>query len=280
MHTPFSIYHFVADEWVHSVHKHTYFEIIFILKGNGTHHINGNAFPYDKGDVFLLGPEDFHHFDILRQTEFSFVRFNESQHRQIEGNQDRPWRPVIHTLLHTSSQSRGSIVEDQKEKEKLHQLLMVLEAEGENERSQYYEIVKDSILRTMLVILARNLFTQGSPVAIPKESIDRILMYIKQHIFYPEKLSIKHLASLFNYSPAYISLFFKRQTGESLKLYITKFKINLIESRLTHSKLTLTDIAYEFNYADESHLCKQFRKYTGITPTAFRKKNNTQHPCH
>jgi hypothetical protein len=32
LHTAFNIYHFEATQWEHSVHKHTYFEIIFILK--------------------------------------------------------------------------------------------------------------------------------------------------------------------------------------------------------------------------------------------------------
>jgi quercetin dioxygenase-like cupin family protein len=36
LHTSFNIYHFEATQWEHSVHKHTYFEIIFILKGQGT----------------------------------------------------------------------------------------------------------------------------------------------------------------------------------------------------------------------------------------------------
>jgi AraC family transcriptional regulator, L-rhamnose operon regulatory protein RhaS len=78
LHTPFNIYHFKAKKWGHPVHNHTYFEIIFIVTGKGTHHINGNSFNYSIGDVFLLGPEDFHFFEIKSETEFCFIRFNES----------------------------------------------------------------------------------------------------------------------------------------------------------------------------------------------------------
>ena len=272
LHTPFSIYHFETGEWAHAVHKHTYYEIIFILKGNGQHFINGNKYQYADGDIFLLGPEDFHHFVIEELTEFCFVRFNESIHKQAVQEKEQPWQSVITMLLGTSSQSRGSIVIDKDEKLKLHQLLTVLEAESANDQSAHYELIRDSIMRIMLVILARNLFNDMPAKPVQKHSVEAILLYIKQHIYQPELLSIDHLAHTFNYSPAYISLFFKAQTGEPLKQYIIRHRIKLIEARLLYSQHTLTEIADEFGYTDESHLCKQFRKYSGSTPSAFRKR--------
>ncbi|QRR00842.1 helix-turn-helix domain-containing protein [Dyadobacter sandarakinus] len=270
LHAPFSIYHFEADVWEHSVHKHTYFEIIFILNGSGMHHINGHAYEYASDDVFLLGPEDFHHFEIAETTEFCFVRFEESIDKQQFGQSEPAWQPIIKALLNTSSQSRGSIVIDKLEKQKLLHLLATLEAECANERSAYFEIVRDSILRSMLLVLARNLFSQSSSNKVKKASIEAILMHIRQHIFQPEFLTIGHLAVTFNYAPTYVSLFFKRHTGESLKHYIIRYKVRIIESRLLYSNRTLTEIADEFGYTDESHLCKQFRKYTGVSPVSFR----------
>jgi AraC-like DNA-binding protein len=52
--------------------------------------------------------------------------------------------------------------------------------------------------------------------------------------------------------------------------------MSLIEARLQYSQHSLTEIADEFGFTDESHFCKQFRKYTGNTPTAFRKKRTNR----
>ncbi len=273
LHTPFNIYHFEASTWAHAVHKHTYFEIIFILRGRGLHNINGNTFGYGQGDVFLLGPEDYHDFAIQEVTEFCFIRFNELVHKQPEGGKDTSWELIIKTLLTTSSQSRGTLVADHQEKQKLHYLLKVLEAEYERNQSPHFAIIRDSLLRSMLVILARNLFSQTPVRTQTADSAEAILMYIRQHIYQPDKLGIDHLADVFHYAPAYISLFFKKQTGESLKQYIIKHKIKLIEARLLYSSMTLAQIADEFGYTDESHLCKQFRKYTGYTPSTFRRRS-------
>jgi YesN/AraC family two-component response regulator len=272
LHTPFNIYHFKSKKWSHPVHNHTYFEIIFILKGNGRHHINGNAFSYKHGDVFLLGPEDSHFFEIDAVTEFCFIRFNESFYKSQMGEKDRSWHKIMKTLLYTSSQSRGSIVHDIKEKQKLHSLLRVLEQEYENNKSEYFEIIRDSLMKSMMTILARNLFGHTTSKPVLKESAEAMMMYIRQHIYNPTELTIDHLADVFNYAPEYVSIFFKKHTGESLKQYIIKHKIKLIEARLLYSQLSLAAIAYEFGYADESHFCKQFRKNTGSTPSAFRKR--------
>lgn len=272
LHTPFSIYHFEAEKWIHPVHKHTYFEIIFILKGEGIHNINSNSFRYSDGDVFFLGPEDYHDFEIENLTEFCFVRFNDSIHKKLIEEKDVLGQQLMNVLLQSSSQSRGTIVEDKKEREKLFGLLSVLEAENDNNQSKYFDDIRSSLMRSMLLILARNLFGQ-SPSPMMKDSVEAILVYIKQHIFQPEKHNIEHLADIFNYSTDYISIFFKKHTGESLKQFITKYKMNLIEIRLLYSQLTISEIAEEFGYNDESHFCKQFKKFTGYTPTTFRKRS-------
>lgn len=123
----------------------------------------------------------------------------------------------------------------------------------------------------MLMILARSLFKHAPSKPVVSDSVEAILLYIKQHIHHPKALSIDQIADVFHYAPAYISLFFKKHTGESLKQYITKHKVKLIEARLLYSSLTLAQIADEFGYTDESHFCKQFKKYTGHTPTVFRQ---------
>ncbi len=275
LHTPFNIYHFEASEWQHPVHNHTYFEIIFILRGDGIHHLNGNQFAYEEGDVFLLGPEDFHAFDIREVTEFCFIRFNEPFSRVLSTSDESAWKPIIETLLDIPLQSRGSLVQDKSDKTKLFSLLSVLEAEYENKQSPYYEIVRDSLMRSILIILARKLRQSDEAGQAPSysDSVESILLYVKKNIYFPSKLGIAELAEKFNMAPNYISVFFKKQVGQSIKQYITNYRFGLIEARLTYSKLTLSEIANEFSFTDESHFCRQFKKYSGVTPTEFRKRS-------
>ncbi len=63
----------------------------------------------------------------------------------------------------------------------------------------------------------------------------------------------------------------RKYTGESLQTYIASSRIRLVEQRLTQSNLTISEIAAELGYTDESHLSRQFRKHHGTSPTAFRR---------
>jgi AraC-like DNA-binding protein len=45
-----------------------------------------------------------------------------------------------------------------------------------------------------------------------------------------------------------------KKTGESLQQYIGRYKIKLIETRFCYAGKRISEIAYEFGFAAESHL--------------------------
>lgn len=271
---PFNIYCFEASEWQHPEHKHTYFEIIFIRKGKGKHVINSNLFLYEAGSVFLLGPEDYHYFEITETTSFVYIRFNESFVTDAARKEEH-WQKTIEKLLTSAYQSTGSIVKDPGEKKTMFHLLEALVYEYEHRQDNSYETIMSSIMKAMLSILTRNIIRQTKKDEAPLKSsalVENMLVYIHQHIFNPERLRLEQLSAQFPYAPSYLSSFFKKEVGESLQQYILKYKLRLIEDRLQKSDKTVSEICFEFGFTDESHLNKVFRKYYGISPGMFRRK--------
>lgn len=273
---PFNISLFELNEWPYPLHNHNHFEIIFINKGNGIHIINEHRFNYQEGDVFLLGPEDYHIFEITTSTQFCYVRFTElffqgSQNEWKEKN----WQQTIEYLFHTPYQACGSLVKDADEKKRLDHLVTVLLDEYTNRKKQFAENILGYVLRAIISILARNIsqeaFNAQKEGQNRSKALEDILIYVRQQIYYPEKLRMEHLAERFQYSPNYLSIFFKRQTGESLQQYIVRYKLKLVETRLRFSDWSISQIAYELGFSDESHLNKLFKKYYQLTPGDFRK---------
>lgn len=269
---PFNIYCFDAALWEHPVHKHNHFEIIFIKSGSGKHFVNNNEFAFGAGDVFLLGPEDFHYFELDTPTNFVFIRFMEVFFKE-EHNHFSNWQDTLTFLLYAPYQSYGSIVKDAREKVLLNHLIEVLISEYNLKHSSTYTLMMDSVMKGLLTVLVRNIIQQSPDISRNEKSsqpIENLIRYIRQNIMKPDNLRIERLAEQHHYSAHYLSIYFKKHVGIAIQQYILQYKLKLIENRLKYGNSSISQIAYDFGFTDESHLNKIFKKYYNVPPGIFR----------
>lgn len=77
----------------------------------------------------------------------------------------------------------------------------------------------------------------------------------------------------------YISNLFSDVEGTSIEHYYIAQKIEKVKELLVYDVFSLSEIAFQLNYSGVSHLSKQFKKVTGLTPTHFKQlKENKRHP--
>ncbi|HZV68496.1 MAG TPA: AraC family transcriptional regulator [Saprospiraceae bacterium] len=79
------------------------------------------------------------------------------------------------------------------------------------------------------------------------------------------------LARKLNYSYGHISKLFSDVTYTSIENFIILQKIERAKQLILSENLTLTEVAWKLNYSSVQHLSNQFKKTTGITPTAFQR---------
>jgi YesN/AraC family two-component response regulator len=63
---------------------------------------------------------------------------------------------------------------------------------------------------------------------------------------------------------------FKKYTGESIKQYINKLRINQAKQLLSTTNLSINQIAQSCGFSNINYFPTAFKKHTGVTPTAFR----------
>ncbi|MEP6645887.1 MAG: AraC family transcriptional regulator [Saprospiraceae bacterium] len=80
-----------------------------------------------------------------------------------------------------------------------------------------------------------------------------------------------YLARKLNYSYGHISKLFSDVTFTSIENFIILQKIERAKQLILHEELTLTEVAWKLNYSSVQHLSNQFKKTTGLTPTAFQR---------
>ena len=81
--------------------------------------------------------------------------------------------------------------------------------------------------------------------------------------------SIESIASRYDITPRYLQKLFLQCTGVTPKLYskINRFQHSL--KLITKKEASLTSIAYDCGYFDQSHFIREFKSFTGFTPSAY-----------
>jgi AraC-like DNA-binding protein len=81
--------------------------------------------------------------------------------------------------------------------------------------------------------------------------------------------SVEAIALRYNISSRYLRKLFLQYTGVTPKLYnkINRFQLSL--QLITKNQSSLTSIAYDCGYFDQSHFIRDFKFFAGIAPSAY-----------
>ncbi|MDO3680033.1 helix-turn-helix domain-containing protein [Paenibacillus ehimensis] len=96
---------------------------------------------------------------------------------------------------------------------------------------------------------------------------NEILRYIEDHL--SESLTPKRLAGAFHYNPNYFCRYFKTLFHVSPNEYINKVRIEKAKWLLTHSNLSVEDIAGKIGL-ERFYFSNLFKKYTTVSPSEYR----------
>ena len=104
-----------------------------------------------------------------------------------------------------------------------------------------------------------------------KDNILKIFLHLASRNFRKER-QIQFYADRMNVSTAYLSRIVKELTGNTVFGYLSNFLYNEICIQLKTTDKTMSEIAEELNFNDQSALTNFFRSKTGMSPLAYRKK--------
>ncbi len=131
----------------------------------------------------------------------------------------------------------------------------------------------DSLTNALAVNLLRQ-FSVAKPQlpiyegGLPQSQLMQILDYIDTHIDQDIKLS--DLARLLDMSQFHFSRLFKQSIGMSPYQYLIQQRVERAKRLLKQTDQFISDIALDCGFNSHSHLSKQFRQLTGMTPRAYR----------
>ncbi len=103
---------------------------------------------------------------------------------------------------------------------------------------------------------------------LPHRQLSQVLDYIHDHL--DQDIRLADLATLLDMSQFHFSHLFKQAIGTPPYQYLLQQRIERAKQLLKESDRSIMDIAFLCGFNSHSHLSKQFRQLTGVTPKAYR----------
>lgn len=263
----FEIYSVEELTWKKEVHRHNFFELLYIEYGTGNHILNSIHHNYKQHDIYLLTPKDYHSFKTSAPTKFHCLRFLPgffSNKKEIE---------EIEKLFYYHNQTNGNLIFLEDEKAFCEMVILKILDEVAKPKGQN-EIIIKSLMMSLIQIIRRNATINENSLSFQTNEvlkIDTILSYIRSNIANPHLLKKKEMANHFNVSIHYIGEYFKTHLNITLRDYIEQTKLKVVTEKLSKSNLTFSEISNDLGFIDSSHFNKFIMRSTGTSPSEFKK---------
>jgi AraC family transcriptional regulator len=133
----------------------------------------------------------------------------------------------------------------------------------------------DSLANVLAVHLLRQ-YTASHPHlsaftgGLSQRQLQQVLEYIHEHL--EQNIKLADLAQLLGISQFHFSTLFKKAIGTSPYQYLLQQRVERAKQLLKQTERSIMEIALECGFNSHSHLSKQFRQLTGLTPTAYRAR--------
>lgn len=236
-------------EYTHSFvdwHYHENPYLTFLLQGNMTEGNKKEIYDCSAGTLLYHHWEDAHYNikpDVFTRgfhieiTEDWFERFHVPK-TQVEGSFTIK-NPAIKLLMHQIF--KETKLNDDFPDLSVHQLLLNLFDQLSNQKSD----------------------TKKKPAWV--KQLDEIL-----HEHFTEKLNLVELSQTLNIHPAHLSRDFQKYFQCNLGEYLRKLKVER-SLQLLNEFESLSEVALECGFSDQSHFIRCFKENIGVTPLQYRK---------
>ncbi|SEM11337.1 AraC-type DNA-binding protein [Chryseobacterium taichungense] len=245
--------------------------IMLITEGEGNMQINLEEIHIKKDDIVIFTPNSIVH----PASEGSHVKAKGIVFNDSFVQKNIRHMHYINEVIFFSERNTPILHPDLNERETIRFLLDKISLADEQENYYSKDIINhyfNALLLELMVIYRYNDRRMIDPkTSRKKDLINQFLVLLSEHSkkeraveFYAEKLFV---------TPSYLTRIIKEASGESTRTIITNSVIIEARDLLLNSNLSITQIAEELHFSDQSFFGKFFKKKMKMFPKMFRVKH-------
>lgn len=252
------------------LHRHSFFEICYVLDGSGSYEDDKSVYELQKGALFCSRPGIWHQIRSETGLELFFVAFElmEERSSDIACRQFRSWSEYSSVLAASEeAQLSGDIWKA------IFQCIQLPKAISRNLLTSLCM----SLFYSFLQGLSKNTSIEMEQIVEESEEqrhLERARRYIEDNL--SSALRVDQVAQDLFISSRHLSRIFQNLLGQTPVQYIQERRIQLAKELLLHSDLPIKDIANRIGYESVHYFTRVFSRLLGVSPAQFRKAQFSQ----
>ncbi len=248
------------------MHCHEFTELVIVYDGKGLHAVGSNApTGLARGDVFVIPKGVYHQY--VKEEDVSLINIIFETDLLPLPLLDVYAVPYFNLIFKGRAESPEIFKITDDELEEVLSMSGKLEIELGVCRPGC-QFVATALFMLITMYLARVIGGKAENTRSPHIGISRTIEYLHKH--FTEKVSVEKLAAIAGMSIRSLLRHFKQINGSSPKEYLIGLRINYACEMLENTGFSISEIALKSGFNDSNYFSREFRKFTGTTPSAAR----------
>lgn len=233
------------------------YQLLYIASGKGHFYFNGEERVVDKGNMILYRPGEpqVYYYYVEDKTEVFWVHFTGAQ---VDKYLEHYGLPKDENVFFTGASPDYQWLYKQ------------IIQEMQLKRANYEELLR-ILLRHILLMINRYITEGKNAGSDVMNEIDRAVHYFNEN--YSKNITIEDYASEHHMSNNWFIHCFKNIMKVTPMQYVLSLRISAAKNYLDTTDKNVNEIAYAVGYDNPLYFSRLFRKYTGLSPSEYRKQN-------
>jgi len=249
-------------------HYHPEIELVYVNGGSGKRQIGSHISYYQHGDLILIGSN-------LPHCGFTDSLTDNDKETVIQFSPDflgkNFWEiPEMRNIKVLLERAKKGIVFQGEDK-----IMIGEKIEALSSLTNYKRLL--GLLDVLNMLENAKDFTllnaEGFVLDTELEDNNRINVifnFVKNE--FKRNITLEEIANLVSLTVPAFCRYFKKTTGKTFVQFVNEYRLVHAAKLLHQKQISITDVCFESGYNNFSHFNKQFKKFTGKSPSVYRNE--------
>lgn len=251
---------------LHKPHRHSFYHLVLFTKGKGSHTIDFEKFSIAPYQIYFMAPGQVHSWHFNSEVDGYIIHFNEELLSSFLQNNH-----YLERFYFFQGRARDSVCQlPTQARPVVTGIFEAMLYEIEQSKDQHVDLIRLKMLELFITVDRNCNGKKGKNMPQQKLKLLRSFQRLIEQHYRDIKLP-KEYADLLYITANHLNALCQELVGKTAGDLIRDRVLLEAKRLLTSADMTVTEIAYDLNFQDNSYFNRFFKKNEGMTPEEFRK---------